>query len=153
MRVILLGVLLSFSAFPALAQWDWWSWGMMPDRLFGASRGAVIPTESDPGDVRDDAGTILYPRGEYATGLGGVLVRVTLLFDAEDRLALVAGKPSDHEDCPAVEAGLDALYGEGRVTDSASTRIVRWQHGDHRVELTSMPGNELCDFVFRPPER
>lgn len=153
MRVIRLAALLvAFMPASGFAGWQWSHWGMLPDQLVGASHGLVLPFEPEAGDFYNDNGTHYYPRARFSMDFAGVGVNVVMLFDAEDRLAMVRMDPAAGTSCAALEAAASRNLGTGiePVEPTSYIRLVHWRDGDDLLVLFSSPPADLCHLTQRP---
>ena len=118
--------LLAASAFaaPAEAHWQWTRWGMSPEEVVAASRGAVQLGPPPSGKTYENLTG--RARGVYTEA--GASFDAYFHFDAEVRLARVALERTGGTDCAALHNRLLAELGRpAKSTRQSFATIDQWQ--------------------------
>ncbi len=145
----LLAALLALAG-PALAHWEYTRWGMTPEQVVQASRGAVrlIPPAERP--RLPDADLLVAAEGSFAEGPLRLSVRFG--FDAREGLALVVYGVAEPGQNAALRAWLIRRHGEPQRRGglpAIGMESLAWD-GEDEIELTITQGERA--FVLHEPK-
>ena len=120
MSLCLCMVIVSLSAH---ADWQYATWGMIPEQVIAASKGVAVRTEN-PAVARNGERRLL--TAPYATN--DILFDVHFWFAVgEPKLARVSLGTQYAADCPNVRSLLFGIYGAPQVSDPGPPSSLRWR--------------------------
>lgn len=104
-----LGMAALFLASPALAGWQYTSWGMTPAQVVKASKGNARISDGEPGDRYDNSPKVVGAVGDHSSGEYGFR---TVFYFVSGRLAEVTANPLDMQQCEAIFDSMKKAYGK-----------------------------------------
>ena len=134
------GVLIST---PAVAHWQWTSWGMTPSQVVASAPAKIAPYSDPKLDTNDLKSRLVTTH--HAMGFD---FSVAMLFDsktqglAQIRLLL---RDSDGSQCSALEGELTRVYGPPETVATMGFR--RWRNHEDLISLRPLGG---CWLVYEP---
>lgn len=152
MRALPLLAVLLLAAAPARAHWEYTRWGMTPEQVAQASRGAVRVIPPSARKPLPDTDLTAAAEGSFTDGALRLLVRFG--FDSKG-LAIVAYAVTDPRQNEALRAWLIRRHGEPQRTGglpAIGMETVTWD-GEDEIELNITEGEPAFVLHERKLER
>ena len=132
---------LMLGAPPALAHWEWTTWGMTPDEVIAASDGTATAAEPDPS--KSLGGFDLRAEGSWSKN--GFSYTAGYYFDAAGGLSFVALTLTEPARCGELRAALAEDLGPPQHSVKVADR---WTEKDDAISVNDAALIEVCRLVY-----